>query len=307
MSARLQAFSRVLAPQLAARTPPSERARWRMEKLAQLSVPPEKLSVRVTESTVATPGGAVTGRLYEPHTTTPRGLLVYIHGGGWHLGSAAGYDPVATFLAARINTRVFSLNYRLAPEHPFPAAFLDALAGYKHAIKQAESWGVRGPIVIAGDSAGGNLAAAVAYAVSSDKTYRPDLAALVYPALDARLDRYPSSDLFHTPLSRASVDRAFDWYVPVQDSRTDPRFSIVGAEELSQMPPTYIATAGMDVLRDQGELFAKELEAAGASVTVEQFPNMPHGFLSMLVDPGARAASERIADAVRENMLKLIA
>ncbi|AEF41038.1 alpha/beta hydrolase [Hoyosella subflava] len=303
MSARLATFSRVLAPQLAARTPPTEQARWRMEKLAQLSASPEKFSVRVTESTVATPGGTVACRLYEPEAATPRGLLVYIHGGGWHLGSAAGYDAVATFLSSRINTRVFSLDYRLAPEHPFPAAFLDALAGYKYAVEQAARWDVSGPIVIAGDSAGGNLAAAIAYALSTDENYRPDLVALVYPALDARLDRYPSSDLFTTPLSRASVDRAFDWYVPEQHNRTDPRFSIVGADKISTMPPTYIATAGMDVLRDQGERFGSELKAAGVPATVQQFPNMPHGFLSMLVDPGARTASGRIAEAIRAHML----
>ncbi|MCW4355704.1 alpha/beta hydrolase [Hoyosella sp. YIM 151337] len=307
MPARLHVLSALAAPHLAALRAPTKRSRAMVDLLMGLNVAPDALAVSATDLEFAGESTPLHARLYEPVDIRGNGLIVFLHGGGWHVGSVGGYDPLLRFLAAKAGVRVFAFDYRLAPDHPFPAAFDDCLAGYRYAVAQADDWGIDPhAIAIAGDSAGGNLAAAVALelaredATSESVTPRPVLAALIYPALDADLANYESSDLFDTPLTRAGVDRALNWYLGGVENGADLRFSVLNAEELSLMPPTYIATAGMDVLRDQGEAFAAVLKKTGVKVTAQRFDNLPHGFVSMLPDPVARAAAGDVAAAIGE-------
>ncbi len=240
-------------------------------------------------------------RLYEPaELSAGSGLAVFVHGGGWQVGSIEAYDGLCAFLAKACRIKVLSLDYRRSWEATFPAAFDDVLAGFVDAVDRAEELGVdRDRIAIVGDSAGGNLASAVALHLATDRDHRPKLAALIYPAVDHDLDRYESAHLFNAPLSREIVHRDMRRYAPRDADRRDQRFSVMAASDVSKMPPTYIATAGMDVLRDQGEAFGERLLESGVEVGVRRFSNLPHGFLGIFVDPEARAATEEIAGAIR--------
>jgi acetyl esterase len=254
--------------------------------------------------TVRGGGGYRRARLYEgADLPADPGLVVFAHGGGWQVGGVEAYDGLCAFLVKSARVKVLSLNYRLSWEARFPAAFDDVLAGFVDAVDRAEELGVAPDrIAIAGDSAGGNLASAVALRLGTDPRHRPKLAALIYPAVDGDLDRYESAHLFDAPLSREIVDRDIRRYAPRSVDRRDPRFAVMAAADVSAMPPTYIATAGMDVLRDQGEAFGERLRQSGVAVDVRRFPSLPHGFAGMFVDRKAWAATEEIAVAVGQRV-----
>ncbi|MDT7763704.1 MAG: acetyl esterase [Mycobacterium sp.] len=151
--------------------------------------------------------GGRRARLFEPMEPTT-GLVVFVHGGGWQFGSIDASHGVCAFLSKTTGLKVLSLDYRLAWQAQFPAAFDDVVAGFREAVDRADELGVaRNRIAIAGDSAGGNIASAAALALGADPTYRPKLAALIYPVVDGDLDRYESTHLFHAPLDRAIVHR----------------------------------------------------------------------------------------------------
>jgi acetyl esterase len=250
--------------------------------------------------TVRGGGDSRRARLYEPaELADGAALAVFVHGGGWQVGSIEAYDGLCAFLAKAGRIKVLSLDYRLSWEARFPAAFDDVLAGFVDAVDRAEELGVaRDRIALVGDSAGGNLASAAALRLATDPRHRPKLVALIYPVVDHDLDRYKSAHLFSAPLSRAIVHRDMRRYAPRDADRHDQRFSAMAASDLSEMSPTYIATAGMDVLRDQGEAFGERLLESGVEVDVRRFSNLPHGFVGMFVAPEARAATEEIAVAI---------
>ncbi|WP_157195453.1 alpha/beta hydrolase [Nocardia tenerifensis] len=297
LSARLHVLATLGKREVLALRPPTPAARARFDALTRIAGGSEHAEVTVTTVAIPGPAGPLRARLYEPQGLSGQcGLLVYVHGGGWHLGSAAGFDVTARLLAARAHVKVLSLDYRLAPEHRFPAAFDDVLAGYRFAVDHAPNWNVDpARIAVGGDSAGGNLAAATALQLGADPRYRPALALLLYPVVDTRMDGYASSDLFSVPLDRGCVERALRWYA---HHSSDPRVCVIGAPDLSRMPDTHIAVAGFDVLRDQGEALAHRLDHAAVPVTLRRYDNLPHGFASMLIDPEARAATEDIADTL---------
>jgi acetyl esterase len=243
-------------------------------------------------------------RLYEPAGLAKgAGLAVFVHGGGWQVGSIEAYDGPCAFLARTAGIKVLSLDYRLSWEARFPAAFEDVRAGFVDAVERAEELDVAPDrIAIVGDSAGGNLASAVALHLGAERGSRPKLAALIYPVVDPDLDRYESAHLFDAPLSREIVRRDVRRYATREADRRDSRFSAMAAADLSKMPPTYIAAAGMDVLRDQAEAFGERLLASGVEVDVRRFSNLPHGFFGIFVDPAARAATEEIAIAIGQRI-----
>ncbi|MGW6728591.1 alpha/beta hydrolase [Nocardia sp. NPDC055029] len=297
LSGRMQMFSAIGKRDLLALTPPTAARRRRLDWFMSLATAVPTGPVETSE--IAVPG-ALRARIYTPHSADGA-LLVFIHGGGWHVGSIDGYDGLARFLADRSGVTVLTADYRLAPEHPFPAAYDDVAAVFRYVVDNAETLGVDpARIGIGGDSAGGNLAAAVALHLPA--RYRPAHLSLLYPVLDGDLDRHVSSDLFTTPLDKGCVERAITWYAGTEQHRVDPRFSVLSADDVSALPPTYVATAGMDVLRDQGTALAERLRAAGVAVRLRQFDNLPHGFASTLVDPQARSAATEFAEVVRAGL-----
>jgi acetyl esterase len=237
-------------------------------------------------------------RLYVPtNAPSPGPLLVFFHGGGWVYGDLDSHDPPCRFLAERSGVRVLSVAYRLAPEHPFPAGYDDATAAYRWVVDNAASLGADvSRLGVGGDSAGGNLAAVTA--VEAARAGLPlALQLLVYPATDASRESV-SRRLFGSGfyLTADFMDRSRDQYVTDPGQRTDPRVSPLLGDVPAGLAPAYVATAGFDPLRDEGEAYARKLADAGIEVELRRFPDQIHGFLNVLgAGRSARAASGEVA------------
>jgi acetyl esterase len=234
---------------------------------------------RVESLTLPGPAGPLAARLYLPHGEV-RGLLVYYHGGGWVVCSLDTHEAPCRFLAHEAGVAVLSIDYRLAPEHPFPAAVEDALAAFRWASAETARFGVApGRVAVGGDSAGGNLAAVVSLLATREGGPRPRAQLLIYPVTDLS-KKHPSYRLFAEGFFLA--ERDMDWYrgqyLPADASPLDPRASPLLAPDLRGLPPAVVLTAGFDVLRDEGEAYAKRLAEAGVPVTHRRAPGQIHGY-----------------------------
>jgi acetyl esterase len=255
-------------------------------------------------------GGTIPARMYEPAGIgRDAGLLVFLHGGGFILGSLVSHANLCRFTARRAGCKVLAIGYRKAPEHRFPAALDDSIAAFRWAVQHADQLGVDpSRIAIGGDSAGGNLAAGVALGLDPDEP-RPCFTWLVYPLVDANVAAWPSAQLFARGplLSRGNALDMVGHYAPDPATKRDPRLSVLDSNELERMPPTYVATAGMDPVRDQGERFAERLRAAGVAVQCDRFTNLPHGFDLLLINPDARRATEATCAALARGLAAPVA
>ncbi len=259
---------------------------------------------RVREETISGPGGSFPVRIYRGAGTADAGALpvhVYYHGGGWVLGDLDSHDWVCRKIANGAQCAVVSVDYRMAPEHVFPAAFDDSLLALNWAIENASRLKVDpSRVSVGGDSAGGNLAAAVALA-ARDAGTKLRAQILVYPAVDLSMsgDYYGrfTKDLI---LTDETMQWFIDLYVPDKAMRRDWRASPLLAKSLAGLPPSLFIFAGFDPLCAEGEVYAKKLEASGVKVTSHMYPGQPHGFLSngkML--PKANQAIDQIAAALK--------
>ncbi len=259
---------------------------------------------RVEELELPGPAGAMRARLYTPaggsHTAKP--LLVYYHGGGWVIGDLDTHDGVCRFLAAHSGAKVLSINYRLAPEHPFPAAIEDAHAAFDWAVAHATEQGADpARIAVGGDSAGGNMAAVVCHMARDGGGPRPSMQLLIYPATDA-LENRRSRELFAEGflLTAADMDWFQESYLPNRADDADPRASVFRAEDLSGLPPAYVLTAGFDPLRDEAEAYAERMQKAGVQVALRRHQDLIHSFANLTaVSRSARAAMLEAAGALR--------
>ena len=247
--------------------------------------------------------GPLPARLYSAAGLPPAApLLVYLHGGGWVVGDLDTHDQPCRFLARHAGVRVLSVDYRLAPEHKFPAAVEDAVAAVRHAITAAERYGADPARVgVGGDSAGGNLATAAARLLTIEGGPAPAFQLLIYPVTDLTRKR-ESYRLFRTGffLTERQMDWYRDHYLADPSDASDPRVSPILASNLAGLPPAHVVTAGFDVLRDEGEDYAGLLQDAGVQVTTARERGLIHGF-SHATETGraARAAMQRVADALR--------
>ncbi len=258
---------------------------------------------RVEELSCAGADGELAARLYVPHACADGGgLLVYYHGGGWVVGSIDSHDQPCRFLAEKAGVKVLSVDYRLAPEHPFPAATDDALAAFRWALENAERLAINASrVAVGGDSAGGNLAASVSLRATRDGGPSPAFQLPIYPVTDlsARSESYRLfADGFFLTASQ------MEWYIrhytgDRQQAVEDPSASPLLAEDLSGLPPAYVTTAGFDPLRDEGEAYAERLELAGVPVTLCRVEGQVHGFANTTqVSRGARQAMADAAAAL---------
>ncbi|MFF1817083.1 alpha/beta hydrolase [Kribbella sp. NPDC058245] len=247
---------------------------------------------RVTDLTVRGADGQLGARLYVPRNAG-RGLLVFLHGGGWVVGDLDTHDSLCRIIADDAGIRVLSVDYRLAPEAPAPTAAEDAIAAFTWAVEHAEDLGVDPALVaVGGDSAGGNLAAVVAQQSVARDFARPALQVLLYPAVDL-VGRRPSRDLFGENLILTEEDILWyrELYTPDPLLRPDPVVSPLLAKDLTGLPPTLITTAGFDPLRDEGVEYAEALKSAGVDVTHLAHNTLPHGHYNLVTIPGATAAA----------------
>jgi acetyl esterase len=288
---------------------PTERksvAETRVERLKEAQIVAQRPPIpmgRVEGVAIPGPGGTMDARLYVPATTSdPAAALVYFHGGGWVIGGLDTHDDPCRFLAAHAGVRILSVDYRLAPEHPFPAAAEDALAAYEWATANAERLGADpGRIGVGGDSAGANLAAATCLAARDTGIASPAMQLLIYPVAEtAGTARSRQTFAEGFMLTRADMDWFEGHYLPPGVDRDDPRVALLGAGDLSDLPPAYVATAGFDPLRDEGEAFAQRLREAGVPVALRRHPGLIHTFLNLTaICPTARAAMLEAAGALR--------
>lgn len=251
------------------------------------------------------PGGAgsLAARLYVPPAVPETAsLIVYFHGGGFVLGSLASTDPLCRLLAAQSGVRVLSVDYRLAPEHPYPAALEDALAAFRAARGLAVELGADPELVaVGGDSAGANLALVVAHQQALLGQPVPALVLALYPVVDPEYTG-GSRDEFASGfgLDKAFIEELERMYLPDGVPTDDVRGALLRATDLSGMPPVYLATAGFDPLRDEGEELAERLRAAKVPVVARRFPGLVHGYASFTaVSAAARDATLDAASALR--------
>jgi acetyl esterase len=247
--------------------------------------------------------GGVPARLYTPSVANASAapLTVFFHGGGFVVGDLVSYDAVCRFLAERASMKLLSIAYRLAPEHPFPAAHDDALTTFGWARTRSKELGAdRRRIGVAGDSAGGNLAAAVALAERGHCAWQ----FLLYPATTANGD-HPSRHRFADDflLTERIIDAAVAHYEGDGGQRGRRRAEPLHARIPSRVAPATVATAGFDPLRDEGEAYARRLERAGVEVELQRFGGQIHGFLSLIgVSASARESAEEVASAMHRRI-----
>jgi acetyl esterase len=270
-----------LLPENDFETLPLAEARAQVDHEARIFAGPPLPMAWVRELSIPTPEGAIVGRLYVADEGDTDRLLVYYHGGGWVVGGLTSADSVCRFLARHAGVSVLSVAYRLAPEHPFPAAPDDALAAFRFAVERAADWG-HDPdrIAIGGDSAGGNLAAVVCQDLRTADQPRPAFQLLFFPVTDLST-RHSSYDAFADGFFLTR--RQMDWYrghYLADQSPDHVRISPLLADDLAGLPAAYIATSGFDVLRDEGEAYAARMAQAGVHVALRRHPQLVHAFVN---------------------------
>lgn len=257
----------------------------------ELAGPGPRLA-RVADLVMPGPHGWIPMRAYWPSDAPDLPLIAYLHGGGWTVGSIASFDPVTRALAAASGAIVVSVGYRLAPEQTFPVPVDEAVAAVRWLAENAGLLGADGSrIAIAGDSAGGNLAAVAARRLRDEGGPPLRMQALVYPVCDAALDT-PSAERFAEGygFTAEAMRRYWELYLGDADG-SDPDASPLRADDLRGLPPAFVATAAADVLRDEGEAYGAALREAGVRATIRRYPGTVHGFWRWL----ARAQASRRA------------
>jgi acetyl esterase len=242
--------------------------------------------------------GEVLVRTFRPERAGRLPVVAYLHGGGWMMGTLDSYDSLLRKLANESGAIVAAVDYRLTPEHSYPAALEDALSAIRWIADNAGELGGDGArLAVAGDSAGGNLAAVAARRLREAVRFQ----ALIYPVIAPDFDSpsYREFDEGHG-LSSASMQRFWRLYLDGADP-TDPDASPLRATDLAGLPPAYVVTAEEDVLRDEGEAYADALRAAGVPTELVRWPGTIHGFFRWLAAaPAAHEAVEAVGARLRQ-------
>ena len=254
----------------------------------------------VEDRTIPGPAGDIALRVYTPEGDGPFPVVVYYHGGGWTIGSIESHDPVTRRMASEAGAVVVSVEYRLAPEHVFPAAVDDAWAALEWVAANASSiGGDPARIAVAGDSAGGNLAAVVSIMAREAGGPRLAFQLLIYPATDAGIE-YPSyvENVDGPFLPKSSMDWFYEQYQP---DPNDWRVAPMKATDLSNLPPALVITGQYDPLRDEGKAYADKLREAGTEVTYHNYETMPHVFVQLWgILPAAKECMTEMVEALRK-------
>ncbi|NVB43112.1 alpha/beta hydrolase [Pseudenhygromyxa sp. WMMC2535] len=292
---------------------PPDKARRAFDRDAPILDLPPAPGVSIEDTTLPGATGPLPCRVYRPEAAPNEDLpvLLWLHGGGFVIGSLDTHVGPCSLLAARAHCLVLAIEYRKAPEHPFPAALEDALAVVRALRKNPRLVEAHGGdpsrLVIGGDSAGGNLSAAVCQQLRDAGEPQPGAQVLVYPATDLR-----RGHASHTRFARGFfltvelLDYFMGYYLRGSEDARDPKGSPLLAESLEGLAPALIHTAGFDPLRDEGHEYAARLQAAGVAVDLRCHERLIHGYVCMGgAIPLARAAIEELADALRVRLCQL--
>lgn len=277
-----------------------EEARAFGEAFAAMAGPAPTMA-RAEDHRVAVEGGEIPVRVLVPPQGA-RGVIVYLHGGGWVIGTIDEYDTLARKLAERTSCAVVLVDYRLAPEHRYPVAVDDSYAALVWASERIEEIAGRPnvPLIVAGDSAGGNLSAVMAQRARDRSGPHIDLQVLIYPVTDADFSRPsyvdPQNQLI---LTRDAMVWFWDHYLPDAARRNEPDASPIQAASLAGLPPAVVLTAEHDVLKDEGEAYAHKLAEAGVPVDFRRHEGQTHGFFSLLLLPGSERGFQHVVKAIR--------
>ena len=281
-------------------TPLEGRAAIRREAASVAGLPLPLAEVR--ETTVQGAAGALAARLFVPDECAhddASPALVYFHGGGWVVGDRDSHDAPCRLLARTAGVRVLSVDYRLAPEHPYPAAADDAYAAFADVHARPERYGVDAArIAVGGDSAGGNISAACAQRAVRDGGPAPAFQLLIYPVTDNSRQDTASYGMFADGFFLTAAEMT--WYrghyfgADEATLAREPTASPLLAPDLTGLAPAHVVTAGFDPLRDEGEAYAAALRAAGVPVTLRRHPGLIHGFINAL--GAATAARDAVAE-----------
>jgi acetyl esterase/lipase len=277
---------------------PVPEARAAIMQMVAAAGPPEPVA-RVENRTVPGPAGEIPVRLYAPEAKGPLPVLVYYHGGGWVIGNLDSHDGVCRQLANAAGCLVVSVDYRLAPEHPYPAAAEDAYAAARWVAAHAASLGGDpARVAVGGDSAGGNLSAVVSQMARDRGGPRLVYQLLIYPVVDAPGDERASyrdnADGYF--LTATSMHWFWNHYQAGKPSCREPYACPLRATDLRGLPPALVITAEFDPLRDEAEEYAAKLHAADVPVTLTRYDGMIHGFFGMaaLLDQAKVAVAEAV-------------
>lgn len=286
---------------------PAEAVAGSAKGLAAVQGPLEP-GVRTESLSVEGPNGPIPCRAYRPPQTDAKApLIVYAHMGGGVIGDLETCHAFCSILSSVCSTTVISVDYRLAPDHKFPAGLEDVLAAYRWARDNTARFGAAAlPPAIGGDSMGGNFSAIVAQEMKRTGEPQPTVQILIYPAVDVASET-PSMTTYADayPLTRATMDWFMGHYIGADADPADPRLSPDKTADLSGLAPAVVATAGFDPLVDQGEGYAKRLQAAGVPVSYRCYDSLAHGFTAFTgAIPAADDACREIAWLVREMIEK---
>lgn len=284
-------------------SPPEARSFFLAAREVLAPDPPPVAEVSELRSPVET--GAVPLRLYRGRSAAAGErppALVYFHGGGWVIGNLDTHDSLCRHLANAAGCVVVAVDYRLAPEHKFPAAVEDCFAATSWVAREAAALGIDGErLAVGGDSAGGNLAAVVALLARDRGAPQLSCQVLLYPAVECGMihashERFAEGYLLTRPTMRWFYDHYLTGPADVEDWRASP----LRAPDLSNVAPAFVLTAGYDVLCDEGEAYVRRLRDAGVAVQSRHFPDLIHGFLTMgKIIRAAQPALDEIAAALR--------
>jgi acetyl esterase len=282
-AAVIEAFRAANRPKYETMSAPEAREASRLGREVILPDPPEVASVE--DIAAPSPHGPIGLRVYKPLTLAKGAApaFIFYHGGGWVIGDLDGYDVVCKQIADQSGFVVFSVQYRLAPEHKFPAAAVDAITATEWIVANAAKFGIdKNRIFVGGDSAGGNLTAVVTLNARDNGGPKFAGQVLIYPATDMAMTHPSCSNPDHDILLTSSLMRWFiNHYLTGQADIDDWRASPSRAKDLKGLPRAYLMTAGADPLHDEGVDYKDRLKAAGVEVTYNDYPGQFHGFWTM--------------------------
>jgi len=286
--------------------PPLPELRQQLRTMVALMDEPAPALPRLEDIRIPGPAGEIPARLYAARAggaVLP--AVAYFHGGGWVQGDLETHHGLCARLAAHASVLVAAVDYRLAPEHKFPAAVEDCLAAYRWLRTHARDLGADPTrVAVAGDSAGGNLSAVVSQLAAAGGTPVPTCQVLIYPAVDFSLETDSHRDLAdgHV-IPRDRIVWYMEQYLRTDADRTDLRASPLRAPSLAGQPPALIVTAGFDPLRDEGRAYGERLREAGVDVVYREYPGQIHAFVMLTkAIPQGTACTLEIADYLRQRL-----